>query len=96
VTKATVPFAFVKNVVQISFFYDCNYLSFRKHKKCPLSSGKVPFAFVKNVVQIAFCMIAVPPPVVKEFSGALFIPKVPLETAPPPNPLMLPTPLVRS
>jgi hypothetical protein len=37
-----VSFAFVKNVVQIAFFYDCNYFSLRKHKKCPLSGGKVP------------------------------------------------------
>ena len=75
-------------------FYDCNYFSFRKHKKCPLSGDKVPLAFVKNVVQFAFYMIAIisppflPPPVAnicgKNFSGALFIPKVPLQTGPPP------------
>jgi TRAP-type mannitol/chloroaromatic compound transport system permease small subunit len=66
-----VPFAFVKHVVQIAFFYDCNYFSFRIHEKCPLSGGKVPFAFVKNVVQIAFCMIAVPHPVAS-ISGKIF------------------------
>jgi hypothetical protein len=56
----------------------------QKIAHCPV--GKVPFAFVKNVVQIAFCMIAVPPsPTFPEnFSRCLFIPKVPLETAPPP------------
>jgi hypothetical protein len=75
-------------------FYDWNYLSFRKHKKYPLSGGKAPFAFVKNGVQIGFYMIAIifrppPPPSLtfpeKMFSGALFIPKVPLETTPHPQ-----------
>jgi hypothetical protein len=80
-------------------FYDCNYFSFRKYKKCPLSGGKVPFAFVKNV-QIAYCMIAVPPPsppLVANISGKIF--QVPFSSKsaprnrPPPNLLMLPTPL---
>jgi hypothetical protein len=80
-------------LLRLHFLYDCNYLSFRKHKKCLLSGGKAPFAFVKNVVQIAFYMIAImftaaPNPHVantsgKNFSGALFIPKVPLETGAP-------------
>jgi hypothetical protein len=34
---------------------------FRRHKKCPLSSGKVPFAIVK-VVQIAFIFPLPPSP----------------------------------
>jgi hypothetical protein len=79
-------------LLRLHFLYDCNYLSFRKHKKCLHSGGKAHFAFVKTVVQIAFYMIAIifpastpPPPSVanisgKDFSGALFIPKVPLET----------------
>jgi hypothetical protein len=63
----------------------------------------VPFAFVKNVVQIAFFMIPFIFPSLspvtnisgKNFLGAFFMPKVPLKTGapPPPNLLMLPTPL---
>ena len=76
-------------------------------QKCPFSGGKVPFSFVKNVVQIVFLpqwpliydfiYFFYPTPVVnisvENFLGALFILKVPFETAPPPNFLMLPTPL---
>ena len=95
-----VPCAFVKMFVQIAFFMILQLFVLQKTQKMSSLRWQAPFAFVKNVVQIAFYMIAIifplppPPPVanisVKKISGACpFHSKMPLETALPPNLLML-------
>ena len=86
-------------------FYDCNYLSFRKHKKCLLSGGKRPLPLWKMLFRLHFIwlqLFSLSPPLPlptfpwKKFQvHALFIPKCPSKP-PPPQSFDAPMPLIHT
>jgi hypothetical protein len=88
-----VPFAFVKNVAQIAFFIWLQLFVLQKTQKMPSLWWQSALCLCENCCSDCIlydcnyfsCLHTPPPPPVanisgKDFSGALFIPKVPLET----------------